>query len=153
MCSSDLFPRNGSRFGYYCLPCHLVQTKANVEKHHVSTRNYHHKRRYGITAAEADEMLAAQGGVCAVCRRADPEHVDHDHVTGKVRGMLCFNCNQALGNARDDVRVLQQLIRYLTASRGATLRLVGEEYRPAVVQVKPEPGSPIEVAFVKAMAG
>jgi Recombination endonuclease VII len=54
-------------------------------------------------------MLAAQGGVCAVCEKPDPEHVDHDHETGVVRGMLCFNCNQALGNARDDVEVLRRL--------------------------------------------
>jgi Recombination endonuclease VII len=54
-------------------------------------------------------MLAAQGGVCAVCEKPDPEHFDHDHETGVVRGMLCFNCNQALGNARDDVEVLRRL--------------------------------------------
>jgi hypothetical protein len=54
-------------------------------------------RRYGIGAAEFDELDAQQGGVCAICGRESPEHVDHDHETGKVRGILCFNCNGGLG--------------------------------------------------------
>jgi hypothetical protein len=58
-------------------------------------------------------MREAQDGLCAVCHRSDPEHVDHDHTTGEVRGMLCFNCNQALGNVRDDLVVLRSLIGYL----------------------------------------
>ena len=51
-------------------------------------------------------MYCKQGGACLICEKPDPEHVDHDHETGKVRGILCFNCNQGLGNFRDDVRSL-----------------------------------------------
>ena len=58
-------------------------------------------------------MLAAQNGRCAVCGKADPEHVDHDPRTGRVRGLLCFTCNQALGNVRDDLWVLSRLGEYL----------------------------------------
>ena len=54
--------------------------------------------------------------------RKQSEHVDHDHMTGEVRGVLCFNCNQALGNARDDIVVLQGLIDYLNRYRLALLR-------------------------------
>jgi hypothetical protein len=54
-----------------------------------------------------------------------PEHVDHDHATGQVRGMLCSNCNQALGNVRDSVQVLERLAGYLVKHHflalGATL--------------------------------
>ena len=57
-------------------------------------------------------MIEAQGGTCATCD-AKPEHVDHDHRTGKVRGVLCFNCNQALGNVRDNVTTLGRLDDYL----------------------------------------
>jgi len=57
-------------------------------------------------------MIEAQGGTCATCA-AKPEHVDHDHATGNVRGVLCFNCNQALGNVRDDEMTLHRLARYL----------------------------------------
>jgi hypothetical protein len=53
-----------------------------------------------------------------VCGKPEPEHVDHDHKTGVVRGMLCFNCNQALGNVRDSVAVLEQLQSYLLAAAG-----------------------------------
>jgi hypothetical protein len=63
-------------------------------------------------------MLAEQGGGCAVCGKPDPEHVDHDHRTNEVRGMLCFNCNQALGNVRDSVGVLGRLQDYLLAAAG-----------------------------------
>ena len=45
-------------------------------------------------------MFAVQGGVCAICEEAPASHVDHDHETGRVRGLLCFNCNGALGQFR-----------------------------------------------------
>ncbi|MDQ1746247.1 MAG: hypothetical protein QOD07_510 [Frankiaceae bacterium] len=61
-------------------------------------------------------MIAAQGGSCATCD-GKPEHVDHDHATGKVRGVLCFNCNQALGNVRDSVQTLTRLRSYLGRHR------------------------------------
>lgn len=58
-------------------------------------------------------MLAKQDGKCAGCGKPDPEHVDHDHKNGAVRGMLCFNCNQALGNVRDSIAILGKLQDYL----------------------------------------
>jgi hypothetical protein len=58
-------------------------------------------------------MVAEQGGVCAICGRPDPEHVDHDHETGAVRGILCFNCNGGLGQFRDDIDALQCAAVYL----------------------------------------
>ncbi|HET9945169.1 MAG TPA: endonuclease VII domain-containing protein, partial [Actinomycetes bacterium] len=58
-------------------------------------------RTYGITEADVAAMLAAQHGVCAICQAADAAHIDHDHTTGAVRGMLCFRCNAALGQLDD----------------------------------------------------
>lgn len=58
-------------------------------------------------------MFAAQGGVCAICREAKAEHVDHDHSTGKVRGLLCFNCNGALGQFRDRTDLMIRAVGYL----------------------------------------
>lgn len=68
-------------------------------------------------------MIEAQGGVCAACKTDKPKHVDHDHKTGRVRGMLCSLCNQALGNVRDDVKRLQGLINYLHNDRLTALGL------------------------------
>jgi len=93
-----------------------------------STREYHLRRRYGITGADFDAMVEVQGGTCAVCDQK-PEHVDHDHKTGKVRGILCFNCNQALGNVRDDPDVLRGLIRYLRR-HGLRAVIATDEYSP-----------------------
>lgn len=152
----DDFPRNRSDStgrGGYCKPCHNARGSESRERLYGSSREFHLRCRYGIGQADVDLMLEAQNGRCAVCRKVDPEHVDHDHATGKVRGLLCFNCNQALGNVRDDIRVLQGLIRYLADSRNTALRLVAEEYRPRHAPATPDPGSVVEVAFAAAMAG
>jgi hypothetical protein len=75
------------------------------------------KRRYGITEADYLKMLAAQGGACSVCKTAPPEsellHVDHDHMTGQVRSLLCKGCNTALGNIQDDPEKAAKLAEYL----------------------------------------
>ena len=71
--------------------------------------------RHGITQANYEEILALQGGVCAICRHKYPEAlcVDHDHRTGVLRGLLCQRCNRGLGLLRDDEDVLARAIEYL----------------------------------------
>jgi len=76
-------------------------------------------RRYGLTPEDADALLAAQGGLCPICG-GDPTagfsrrpHIDHDHETGAVRGILCANCNVGLGNFKDDIARLEAAIAYL----------------------------------------
>jgi len=112
----DDFPRNrgdtGGR-GRYCKPCHNARGKESKTRLYGGSREYHLRRRYGIGGAEFDELLAAQGGRCAICGAGDPEHVDHDHRTGWVRGILCFNCNGGLGQFRDDPAFLASAIAYL----------------------------------------
>jgi len=110
------FPRNRNyRDGRhpYCKPCHNARGRETYERLHGGTRNYHLTARYGITAAEYDVMLAAQGGLCACCGERPAEHVDHDHVFGNVRGLLCSCCNQGLGSFRDDPAHLRSAIDYL----------------------------------------
>ena len=100
----------------YCRPCHNLVMRENRLRAHGSTRDYHLKRRYGITSADVDAMVEAQGGVCAVCQERAPEHVDHDHLTGQVRGVLCSCCNQGLGNFRDRAQLLRAAVEYLEAT-------------------------------------
>ncbi|WP_369134934.1 endonuclease VII domain-containing protein [Modestobacter sp. I12A-02662] len=100
----------------YCKPCHNARGKASKEKIGGS-QTYHLKRRYGITAVEADAMPAAQGGLCAICRAAPAVHVDHDHATDVVRELLCFNCNGGLGQFRDDPAVLRAAAGYVERHR------------------------------------
>lgn len=76
------------------------------------------RRLYGLTVEAFDALLASQGGGCAICSRRDPGwrkdwHVDHDHETGVVRGLLCQSCNLLLGMAKDDPERLAAAIAYL----------------------------------------
>lgn len=100
-------------YGNYCREHQTARVVENRNRLHGGSRNYHLKRRYGITVADFQERFEAAGGLCQGCRKAPAVHVDHDHVTKQVRGLLCFNCNQALGNVRDDVAVLLSLVNYL----------------------------------------
>jgi Recombination endonuclease VII len=72
-------------------------------------------RRYGISPAEYDALLAKQGGACAICRKRSKGRlcVDHCHVTGMVRGLLCNECNGALGYLKDDQASLVAALAYL----------------------------------------
>ncbi|MFK0112770.1 endonuclease VII domain-containing protein [Streptomyces sp. NPDC091217] len=89
----------------------------------VEGRAYHLKRNYGLTEAERDAMIAAQYGLCAICLDAPPVHVDHCHKTGRVRGVLCFNCNSAIGKLRDKP----------DAARRAAAYLEGNLWKPTLV--------------------
>jgi Recombination endonuclease VII len=109
------FPRtSASRSGRatYCLPCHNIRGRISREKAGGS-RTYHLTRRYGISAAEADVMMLAQDGLCAICKSAPPVHVDHDHATGAVRALLCFNCNGGLGQFKDNPLALHAAAYYV----------------------------------------
>jgi hypothetical protein len=144
----DDFGRNrASRTGRtsYCKPCHNAKGKETYTRLYGSTRDYHLRRRYGITSADVDAMIAAQGGVCALCGERKPEHVDHDHVTGRVRGVLCFCCNQGLGNFRDRPDILRTAITYLETTTWQRSRVSTGVYRltpPRRPAARPSASSP-----------
>jgi hypothetical protein len=75
--------------------------------------------RYGLTVDQYDDLLAKQGHTCAICRTTKPLGrwgrfvVDHDHDTGKVRGLLCNSCNVALGRLGDTVEGLSRAMMYI----------------------------------------
>ena len=85
-------------------------------------RDVRFKAVYGITFAEYEALLTVQGGLCAICGGMETAtyrgklkllQVDHDHRTGKVRGLLCGRCNRILANAGDDPNRLMIAVRYL----------------------------------------
>jgi hypothetical protein len=99
--------------------------KANVEaytKSHVDQRKaIKLKHYYKMTLEQYNTMKLEQNGVCKVCFSACKTGrdlaVDHDHRTGKIRGLLCSNCNTVLGAANDNVDILLNAIRYLENAR------------------------------------
>lgn len=74
---------------------------------------------YGLQDGEYDTLYRLQGGRCAICQRATGAtrrlSVDHDHATGKVRGLLCRPCNSMLGHGRDDMAFFRRALDYLWA--------------------------------------
>lgn len=97
---------------WYCKSCWSLRNKESRERHG-GARRYHLRRRYGVEPEEVVTMIEEQGGRCAICRARSPEHVDHDHQTGVVRGVLCYTCNAGLGSFHDSVEELRRAIEYL----------------------------------------
>jgi len=77
----------------------------------------HLHRKFGMTLRQYEEMLEAQEGRCAICGRPPRVdvslHIDHEHKTGQIRGLLCFSCNAALGYFGDDGDRLIRAVNYL----------------------------------------
>lgn len=114
--SVDEFGRNratSSGLTDYCRPCHSEASAEIRKRGHGSSRNYLLKLRYGVTEEQVQQMIAEQGGVCVICLRAEPKHVDHDHMTGLVRRILCFKCNGGLGQFDDGPDRLRLAADYL----------------------------------------
>lgn len=75
------------------------------------------RRNYGIGPDEFDALLSKQNGRCAICGTDDPGtrkfNVDHDHETGKIRGILCQRCNLAIGHFKDNLDIMENAMRYV----------------------------------------
>ena len=71
-----------------------------------------------MTSEDYDLLLEQQSKCCAICRSDDPSgfkyfHIDHDHTTGKIRGLLCSKCNTAIGLFGEDIAVMNAALDYL----------------------------------------
>lgn len=88
------------------------------------SRNENLKHNFGISLEQYNQMLEAQGGLCAVCGKPETARsnrgdrakllsVDHDHATGAIRGLLCSKCNTALGLMNDNTSLFEKAIEYL----------------------------------------
>ena len=94
--------------------------EANKDKSRRASRNSELKKKYGITIEQYEEMLLEQNGLCAICDRVErvryPSQlaVDHDHDSGRIRGLLCQSCNTSLGKLDHSVDILRKAIEYLS---------------------------------------
>jgi hypothetical protein len=108
------------------------QNRRNNQKNRMQIRNDNLRRHYGISHADYESMAASQGGVCAICGTQEPGQkkryfcVDHDHETGKVRQLLCNDCNVGLARLGEDPERLRRAAEYLERHRAAAIRPVGE---------------------------
>lgn len=116
--ASDRTQRSG-RNGY-CRACRAAWAREHRRRDPAADHRARLRRRYGITPEQYDTMLAEQGGRCAICRTDQPGgngnrtfHVDHDHDSGAVRGLLCSECNTGLARFRDDPHLLTAAVWYL----------------------------------------
>ena len=91
-------------------------------KNRLRTKKYNLKAVYNITLEDYNELVEKQNGLCAICGKVEttsnqfgsrPLCVDHNHETGIVRGLLCAQCNHLLGNAKDNIEILQKAIIYM----------------------------------------
>lgn len=130
-------PEDGFRT---CSTCR-AKRRTNAQRSRPNRRQYHRewtawnkyrtvgywlKSHYGISVAEYNAMITAQQGRCAICRvapdgRRNPLCIDHDHVTGQIRGLLCSRCNRGLGFLRDDRQAMRALAAYLSKALGPVL--------------------------------
>ncbi len=94
---------------YICDPC-------QTEKHN----EWRYPKMYGISYETYKEMVEVRAGHCDICKRipAGKLHVDHDHTTGVVRGLLCGTCNRGIGSLGDSIELLASAMRYLDAFSG-----------------------------------
>ncbi|WSB72232.1 endonuclease VII domain-containing protein [Streptomyces decoyicus] len=109
--SSNKSTRDGLQA--YCRECSAEYCRQRQAATGQNGTGSHRKRHYGLSVAERDAMIKAQFGICPICFEPGPRHVDHDHDTGKVPGVPCFNCNSALGKLRDDPDAMRRAIAHL----------------------------------------
>lgn len=114
MATRDYYARNRDKV--------LASARAYILANPDAHRRVMLRTNFGITLEQYNEMFERQGGVCAICKK--PETwlyrdkvralaVDHDHETGRVRGLLCGNCNRAIGQMLDDPERLRRAADYL----------------------------------------
>lgn len=87
------------------------------------TRRWVLKHKFGMSLSDYDRLLESQGGRCAICDATDSGNkkvkqlvIEHDHATGRVRGLTCQLCNHGLANFRENPEIMLAAIRYLEAS-------------------------------------
>lgn len=134
------FYKNNTYLSGYTSKCKKCHNKQSLENHTVNRdnrllqmskyqkekydekRNRDYIRKYGITLDLYEEIKEEQNSCCKVCGTHESKisknrlFVDHCHTSGKIRGLLCHNCNSMLGLAKDNISILQDAVKYLEAN-------------------------------------
>jgi hypothetical protein len=118
---------------YTCKLCFNAKRKGEVDP---LARGRYLKRKYGITLDKYQELIVKQGGVCAICQQpgeprsggnrakdCTPLYIDHCHIEGSVRGLLCHRCNVAIGLLQDDPCRADRASEYI---RGMPVQFIGK---------------------------
>lgn len=106
-----------------CKTCAKGMRERLVESRPYYQVHMQRQRKYGVSQEQYEEMLRQQGGRCAICRSKSPGRnsvffcIDHDHETGRVRGLLCRRCNMGLGYFGDKLKLLRRAVRYLEENK------------------------------------
>jgi hypothetical protein len=116
----DFIDRETEKRASWCKTCvrkgvKVYQGTATAKQ---KRRAYQLRKLYNMTIEQYDQILADQRGLCAICGtdkagRGRLFYVDHDHVTGRVRGLVCNSCNRALGLFKDNLDILRSAVTYM----------------------------------------
>lgn len=93
-----------------------ARRKSRSKRTEQSERKWGLKYRYGITFEQHKQVYIKQNGCCAICNisvKYSEIQTDHDHKTGKIRGLLCRCCNTGIGFLKDNIEIMQNAIKYL----------------------------------------
>ena len=105
-----------------CNPCRSQERSKQYyasselkERAYQSSRKSLLKNRYGITEIKYEEMLKSQHGRCGICKKESSKklNIDHNHKTNVVRGLLCWDCNIALGKFKDNLNIIKNAVKYM----------------------------------------
>lgn len=112
---------NGDTYCSFCKNERMRKFRKNfLDRMAVYQRISNLRRHYGIKISEYDKILKRQNGKCVICE-GEPGlrrlHVDHDHMTGKVRGLLCHSCNTAIGLLKENNKIIIKIGEYLGLSK------------------------------------
>ena len=115
-------------YTYYCKECANSRSRkwtaenGHKPEYRASKWGAYYKHKYGLSLEDRIGLLREQDNACAICRvplnpHGTHTHTDHCHTTGKIRGILCTNCNRGLGHFKDSIDNLKEAIKYLEGNK------------------------------------
>jgi Recombination endonuclease VII len=101
-CEIEFIPVHGK--SKFCIDCKFSKR----------SQDFYRLYKYGLSTQQYEHLIQKQRGLCAICEKLlNKPHIDHCHLTGRVRGLLCKDCNNALGLFREDVKIMRSAIDYI----------------------------------------